>query len=84
MIRFPGGTDVDFMDWCDMIDNVPGQPPERPVSTGHRGHEVTNYFGYDEFLRFAVPYIAYSLPQELCDKAHPLILPFYSPTEHLR
>ncbi|MHC4433442.1 MAG: alpha-L-arabinofuranosidase C-terminal domain-containing protein [Planctomycetota bacterium] len=51
IIRFPGGTDVDFMDWRDMVDNVPGRVPERPVSTGHRGHKVTNNFGYDEFLQ---------------------------------
>jgi len=50
IIRFPGGTDVDFMDWREMVDNVPGRAPERPVSTGHRGHKVTNNFGYDEFL----------------------------------
>ena len=52
VIRFPGGTDVDFMDWCDMIDNIPNRTPQRPVSTGHRGHKVTNNFGYDEFLQF--------------------------------
>ena len=52
VIRFPGGTDVDFMDWRDMVDNVPGRAAQRPVSTGHRGHQVTNYFGYDEFLQF--------------------------------
>ena len=52
VIRFPGGTDVDFMDWRDMVDNIPGRAAERPVSTGHRGHRVTNYFGYDEFLQF--------------------------------
>ena len=52
VIRFPGGTDVDFLDWCDMVDNVPGRAPERPISTGHRGHKVTNNFGYDEFLQF--------------------------------
>jgi len=51
IIRFPGGTDVDFMDWRDMVDNVPGRAPERPVSTGHKGHKVTNNFGYDEFLQ---------------------------------
>lgn len=50
--RFPGGTDADFLDWQDMIDNVPGRSPQRPVSTGHRGHKVTNHFGYDEFLQF--------------------------------
>jgi alpha-N-arabinofuranosidase len=52
IIRFPGGTDVDFLDWCEMIDNVPGRSGGRPVSTGHRGHKVTNNFGYDEFLQF--------------------------------
>ncbi len=52
VIRFPGGTDVDFLDWRDMVDNVPGRAAQRPVSTGHRGHKVTNNFGYDEFLQF--------------------------------
>ena len=51
IIRFPGGTDVDFMDWCDMVDNVPGRSAPRPVSTGHKGHKVTNNFGYDEFAQ---------------------------------
>ena len=53
VIRFPGGTDVDFMDWRDMVDHIPGRAAERPISTGHRGHTVTNYFGYDEFLQFS-------------------------------
>jgi len=52
VIRFPGGTDVDFMDWRDMIDNIPNRTSQRPISTGHRGHKVSNNFGYDEFLRF--------------------------------
>ncbi len=52
VIRFPGGTDVDFLDWRDMIDNVPNRSSQRPVSTGHLGHKVTNNFGYDEFLQF--------------------------------
>ncbi|MFB0525611.1 MAG: alpha-L-arabinofuranosidase C-terminal domain-containing protein [Phycisphaerae bacterium] len=51
ILRFPGGTDVDFLDWRDMIDNVPGRGTQRPVSTGHRGHMITNNFGYDEFLQ---------------------------------
>lgn len=50
MMRFPGGTDVDFMDWRDMVSNVPGRGAERPVSVGHKGHQVTNNFGYDEFF----------------------------------
>jgi alpha-N-arabinofuranosidase len=52
IIRFPGGTDVDYMDWRDMVSNVPGRTPERPISTGHLGHKVSNRFGYDEFLQF--------------------------------
>ena len=52
VIRFPGGTDVDYMDWRDMVSNVPDRASERPISTGHQGHRVSNHFGYDEFLQF--------------------------------
>ncbi len=52
LARFPGGTDVDYTDWRDMIDKVPGRTAGRPITTGHRGDQVTNYFGYDEFLQF--------------------------------
>ena len=51
--RFPGGTDVDYVDWRDMVDNVPGRSAQRPVTVGHTGQEVTNRFGYDEFLRLS-------------------------------
>ena len=51
ILRFPGGTDVDYTDWQDMIDHAPGRSAERPITTGHQGHQVTNNFGYDEFLR---------------------------------
>ena len=51
--RFPGGTDVDYVDWQDMIDNVPGRAAKRPVTVGHTRNEVTNGFGYDEFLRLS-------------------------------
>ncbi|MHC4401760.1 MAG: hypothetical protein ACYTG0_18975 [Planctomycetota bacterium] len=53
VVRFPGGTDVDYIDWLDMIDNVPGRPGERPITVGHTGSRVANRFGYDEFLRLA-------------------------------
>ena len=53
ILRFPGGTDVDYIDWTDMIDSAPHRSKERPVTTGHRGHKVSNNFGYDEFLQFA-------------------------------
>ncbi len=51
LARFPGGTDVDYIDWLDMIDGVPGRAGQRPITVGHQGHRVTNHFGYDEFLR---------------------------------
>ena len=51
--RFPGGTDVDYVDWQDMVDSVPGRSAERPLTVGHTGNKVTNRFGYDEFLRLS-------------------------------
>jgi alpha-N-arabinofuranosidase len=51
IIRFPAGTDVDSLDWRDMVSNVPGRDAERPLSKGSAGAMVTNRFGYDEFLR---------------------------------
>lgn len=52
ILRFPGGTDVDYIDWLDLVDNVPGRGAERPeTTTGHSGRTITNRFGYDEFLR---------------------------------
>ena len=55
VFRFPGGTDVDHMDWTDMIDAAPGRAAGegRPTSVGHGGDRVTNAFGYDEALRLA-------------------------------
>ncbi len=52
IIRFPGGTDVDYMDWTDTIDNVPGRQGERPTSHNSNFNTyITNEFGTDEFLR---------------------------------
>jgi alpha-N-arabinofuranosidase len=51
VVRFPGGTDADYIDWLDMIDQAPGRSGDRPLTRGHTGNQVTNYFGYDEFLR---------------------------------
>lgn len=54
IIRFPGGTDIDYIEWTDMIGQAPGRSnPARPVTTGHQGNPVTNAFGYDEFLDLA-------------------------------
>jgi len=51
VLRFPGGTDVDFLDWTDMVDHLPGRTTvARPLSEP-RGRKVSNAFGYDEFLR---------------------------------
>jgi alpha-N-arabinofuranosidase len=52
IIRFPGGIDVEHLDWTDMIDNAPGREGPRPVSIGRppfRGR-ITNQFGYDEYF----------------------------------
>ncbi len=51
VVRFPGGTDVDHMNWTDMISQSPDREnPERPISMGSRKDEVTNRFGLDEFF----------------------------------
>jgi alpha-L-arabinofuranosidase len=51
ILRFPGGTDVDYTDWRDMVSNVPGRAGVRPVTVGHKGDRVTNGFGFDEYFR---------------------------------
>lgn len=51
LLRFPGGTDVDYVDWRDLISNVPGRSPERPVTIGHSGQAITNQFGLDEYFQ---------------------------------
>ena len=57
VIRFPGGTDVDFLDWRDLIDGVPGRSGPRPVSvrsTTNRdaaaAGSITNRFGWEEYF----------------------------------
>lgn len=52
VLRFPGGTDTDYLDWCDLVSNVPGRGADRPVSSiGSQGGTITTRFGYDEFLQ---------------------------------
>ena len=56
LIRFPGGTDVDYTDWRDMVSNVPGRAikgdsTSRPITVGHTGEEITNRFGLDEYFQ---------------------------------
>lgn len=54
IVRFPGGTDIEYTDWRDMISNVPGRAPTtapagRPLSTGKNPRFPTsNRFGFDE------------------------------------
>ncbi len=51
LIRFPGGTDIDFIDWRDLIDNAAGRDdPSRPVTTRREGDTITNRFGFDEYF----------------------------------
>ncbi len=51
VVRWPGGTDVDHMNWTDMIDNAPDRDdPDRPMSIGRTGESVSNRFGVDEAL----------------------------------
>jgi alpha-N-arabinofuranosidase len=47
ILRFPGGGNVYYLNWCDMID-MPDIRDKRPISIAHG--KVTNNFGYDEFL----------------------------------
>jgi alpha-N-arabinofuranosidase len=51
VIRFPGGSNIDYLDWTDMVENVPGRVGGRPVWSGGQGLKLNNRFGYDEFLR---------------------------------
>jgi alpha-L-arabinofuranosidase len=51
LLRFPGGTDVDYMDWRDLISNEPGRSQKRPTSQGHTGQTITNQFGLDEYFQ---------------------------------
>lgn len=50
VIRYPGGTDIDYIDWTDMIDNVPNRVTERPTTIGHTGKPITNRYGIDEYF----------------------------------
>ncbi|MEO1236619.1 MAG: hypothetical protein AAFX76_07505, partial [Planctomycetota bacterium] len=53
LIRYPGGTDVDRLDWTDRVDGAYGrQNQTRPISITSQG-KISNHFGYDEFLELA-------------------------------
>ena len=57
VVRFPGGTDIDFLDWHDLIDYAPGRASEqRPAVTERapeknpRQQSLGTRFGLVEFL----------------------------------
>jgi len=53
IIRYPGGTDIDYYQWYNLIDNVPGKHAKRPAYRNYSGSgKVTadNRLGLDEFL----------------------------------
>lgn len=52
VIRFPGGTDVDYQDWTILIDRVSGREGGRPPFHARDGKMVvSSRFGFDEFFR---------------------------------
>jgi alpha-L-arabinofuranosidase len=57
VVRFPGGTDVDYLDWRDMVTDARGPGAGRPnsISRRHGGENdiITNGFGYDEYFQLA-------------------------------
>ncbi|MEI7501650.1 MAG: hypothetical protein WCJ61_00045 [Paludibacter sp.] len=53
IIRYPGGTDIDYYQWYNLIDNVPGKHAKRPAYRNYSGSgKVTadNRLGLDAFL----------------------------------
>lgn len=53
VVRFPGGTDVDHLDWRDMVTDARGPDSGRPDSKGRWDQAITNAFGYDEYFQLA-------------------------------
>ena len=51
-----GGTDIDFVDWRDMID-LPDRA-ERPVTVGSNLENVTNRFGHDDYFTCVISWAA--------------------------
>lgn len=56
IIRFPGGTDVDYYPWYNLIDNVPGKHTKRPAYANYSGNKKAtsdNSLGLDNFLNLS-------------------------------
>jgi len=53
IVRYPGGTDVDYFPWYNLIDNVPSHHKQRPAYRNYCGDKkITsdNRLGLDKFL----------------------------------
>ncbi|QLE01966.1 hypothetical protein HX109_10510 [Galbibacter sp. BG1] len=52
IVRFPGGTDIDYYQWTELVDNAyDRENPERPPYDGRDGNVISqNELGFDEFL----------------------------------
>jgi hypothetical protein len=51
LVRFPVGTDGDYIDWQDLID-LSGRA-RSPITVGHKGDSITNRFGLPEYFALA-------------------------------
>jgi hypothetical protein len=52
VVRFPGGTDIDYQDWTDLITGAPNRAETaRPEHLGSDKRPVTHRFGIDEYGR---------------------------------
>lgn len=53
-LRYPGGSDVDYYNWTEMIDHAPGQTERKPYRQYRQGQEgkvvSDNRLGMNEFL----------------------------------
>jgi alpha-L-arabinofuranosidase len=53
LLRFPGGTDVDYTDWYALVSGAShGATADmpRPDTIGHRGATIANRFGWHEYF----------------------------------
>ncbi len=52
VVRFPGGTSVDYLDWRDLVTDGHGPGTGRPMST-YLETTFSNRYGYDDFFQDA-------------------------------
>lgn len=54
VMRYPGGSDVDYYNWTDLIDHAPGQTERKPYQAYRKGDGDSivsdNRLGLNEFL----------------------------------